>query len=427
VIRGRQLLPVFALLLSTAFLLAGNGMHSLLLPLRGSAEGFSTNDLGLLGTGWAVGFILGCLTAPAVVARAGHIRAFACSAASAAIIILLNGMLVDPLAWIVLRAGSGFFLAGAFMIIESWLNERTTNESRGAVFAVYLSITYFALTAGQFGVAAGDPRADTLFMVGAILFSLAVLPTALSTAASPQPLTRVKLDLRKLFRNSPVAFVTVTLVGMVNGAFGTLAAVYGTQIGLSTTTIALMIGITIVSGAITQYPVGRISDRTDRRYVIVGAAIGAALAGLTILFVGPTTPGLVIALVALYGGMTYPIYGLAVAHANDYAEASDFVAVSGGLLLLYGFGTMVGPLAASTAMTAIGPAALFLVTATGHTLMAGYAYYRTHRRAPIPESVREAHITVPLTKGVTTPQTATLDPRAEDRTIMDREPLAVVE
>ena len=122
--------------------------------------------------------------------------------------------------------------------------------------------------------------------------------------------------------------------------------------------------------------------------------------------------------------MTYPIYGLAVAHANDYAEASDFVAVSGGLLLLYGFGTMIGPLAASTAMTAIGPEALFLVTATGHTLMAGYAFYRTYRRAPIPESVREAHITVPLPKGVTTPQTATLDPRAEDRTIMDREPLA---
>ena len=132
-------------------------MHSLLLPLRGTAEGFSTAEIGLIGTGWATGFILGCLTAPIVVRRVGHIRAFACSAAFASIIILLNGLFVIPLAWIVLRAGSGFFIAGAFMIIESWLNERVTNESRGTVFAIYMMVTYLGLTAGQLGVGVGDP------------------------------------------------------------------------------------------------------------------------------------------------------------------------------------------------------------------------------------------------------------------------------
>jgi MFS family permease len=294
------------------------------------------------------------------------------------------------------------------------------------VFAFYLMITYFALMAGQLGVGAGDPTTSTLFMAGAILFCLAVLPTALSTAASPRPLTQARLDLKKLFYNSPVAFVTVMLIGAVNGAFGTLAAVFGTQIGLTTGLIALMVSITVLSGAITQYPVGRISDRTDRRYVIVGGALASALAGLALLLLKPTDPAFVIALIAIYGGMTYPLYGLAVAHANDYAEASDFVAVSGGLLLLYGFGTMIGPLAGSAAMTAIGPEGLFLVTAIGHTLMAGYAFYRTYRRAPIPESVREAFITVPLPKGVTTPETAKLDPRAEDQTVLDRDPLPAV-
>ena len=421
---ARQLLPILALLFSTAFLLAGNGLHSLLLPIRGALEGFSTNQLGLIGTGWATGFVLGCLIAPVVVRRVGHIRAFSCSAACAAIIVLLNGLLVEPLAWIVLRAFSGFFLAGAFMIIESWLNERVTNESRGTIFAVYLMVTYVAITGGQLGVAAADPLTATLFMLGAILFCLAVLPTALSTAASPRPLTRVRLDLKKLFRNSPVAFVTVTLVGVINGAFGTLAAVFGTRIGLSTAEIALMMGITVVSGALTQVPAGRLSDLTDRRYVIAGAAIAAGAAGLAILVLTPADPTLVIALAGIYGAVTYPLYGLAVAHANDYADAGDFVATSGGLLLLYGAGTMVGPLAAGLAMTAIGPEALFAVTAAGHLLIASYALYRTTRRAKIPENVREAFRTVPSPRAAT-PESAALHPRAEDSSL-DRQPYTAV-
>ena len=162
------------------------------------------------------------------------------------------------------------------------------------------------------------------------------------------------------------------LVGVVNGAFGTLAAVWGARIGLATPLIALMMGITVVSGALTQVPAGRVSDKTDRRYVIVGLALGAGLAGLAIVVLNPADPSLVLTLVALYGAATYPIYGLAVAHANDYADASEFVAVSGGLLLLYGAGTMFGPLAASAAMTGFGPPALFLVTATSHAVIAGY-------------------------------------------------------
>jgi len=422
---ARQILPVLALLLSTAFLLAANGMLGLLLPLRGSAEGFSTTELGLLGTGWATGFILGCLFAPVVVRRVGHIRAFASAAACAAIMILMAGIFVVPFAWIVLRVGSGFFTAGAFMIIESWLNERVSNESRGTVFAIYMMVTYLGITAGQLGVAAGDPRTSTLFMVGAMLFACAILPTALSTAASPRPLTRVSINLRKLFTNSPVAFLTVIMVGVINGSFGTLAAVWGVKIGLSTPVIALMTSITVVSGALTQVPIGRVSDKTDRRYVIVALALAAGFFGLAIVLLRPVDPGTVIALTALYGATTYPIYGLAVAHANDYADASDFVAVSGGLLLLYGAGTMIGPLAASAAMAGIGPEALFLVTAVAHALVAAYAFYRTFRRAPIPESVRESFTNVPAARAMT-PETAALDPRAEETTVLDAEPVEAV-
>lgn len=411
----RQLLPILALLVSTAFLLTGNGLHTLLLPLRGTAEHFSTTEIGLVGTGWALGFVLGCLLAPPVVRRVGHVRAFSASAACAAIIVLLNGLIVLPGAWILLRVGSGFFLAGAFMIIESWLNERATNETRGTVFSLYLTVTYFAIVGGQFLVAAGDPRDTELFMLGAIFFCLAVLPTALSTAASPRPLQQARLDPAKLFGNSPVAVVTVVLVGVINGAFGTLAAVFATEFGLPPALVALMMGITIVAGAMTQLPAGRLSDRTDRRYVIAAAALGAALAGLAIFLAQPRDPTLLLVLTAIYGGLTYPIYGLAVAHANDFAEPGDFVAVSGGLLLLYGFGTMVGPLAASLAMTTLGPAALFVVTSAAQAAIAGYALYRSSRRAPVPEAQRDAFLTVPSPRAIT-PQTAALDPRAEQDT-----------
>jgi MFS family permease len=261
-------------------------------------------------------------------------------------------------------------------------------------------------------------------MIGAIVFAFAILPTALSTAASPRPLTRVTIDLRKLFANSPVAFLTVLLAGVVNGAFGTLGAVWGAKIGLSTPVIALMTSITVVSGALTQLPVGRVSDMTDRRYVIVALSIGAGLAGTAIVFFKPAEPALVLTLTALYGAATYPIYGLAVAHANDYADASEFVAVSGGLLLLYGGGTMFGPLAAGAAMTWLGPEALFVVTAASHVLIAVYAFYRTYKRAPIPESVRGAFTTVPASRAMT-PETAALDPRAEDATVREEEPFHV--
>jgi MFS family permease len=419
-----HIVPVFALLLSTAMLLTGTGLHSLLLPLSGAAAGFSTAELGLVGTGWAVGFIAGSLGAPIVVRRVGHIRAFASAAAAAAIIILLNGLYVVPLAWILLRVASGFCMSSAFMILESWLNERATNETRGTIFAIYLMISYLGITAGQLGVGLGNPETTTLFMAGAILFCLAVLPTTLSTAASPQPLARVTLDLRLLFSNSPVAFLTVLLVGLVNGAFGSLGAVWGIRIGLNTPAIALMMAITVVAGALMQLPAGRISDKVDRRYVIVVSALGAAIAGILIFVTKPVSPNAVLPIIAAYGALSYPLYGLAVAHANDYADPSDFVMVAGGLLLLYGVGTMVGPMAASALMTVLGAEALFIVTAGGHIVIAGYAFYRTTKRAPIPESVRDAYQPVPSGRGLT-PETALLDPRAEDVTVLDQEPVEI--
>ena len=406
--------PILSLLRGTAFLLAASGLHGLLLPLRGQLEGFSTASLGLMGTAWAGGFVTGCFFAPRIVRRAGHVRAFGTFAAGGAIVALMSGLIIDEYVWILLRAFTGFAMAGAFMVIESWLNEKSTNENRGTVFGLYMMVTYASIMAGQMIVAAGNVGSESLFMVTGIFFCLSLIPTAVSTAASPQPLQDVSLDIKGLYANSPVASVACLLTGVANGAWGTLGAVYGARIGISTAQIALMMSLVVIAGAALQLPVGRISDKTDRRYVLTGAAAMCGTVGVLIFLVAPRSGVFVIALTAAYGAFAYTLYSLAVAHANDHARPEDFVKVSGGLLLLYGFGTMIGPMLAAGLMGALRPESIFLATALAHFTLVGYTLLRITKRAPVPLEEREAFKTLPSERGVT-PQAALLDPRTPEQ------------
>jgi MFS family permease len=410
----RNLLPVLALLFGTLFLFLGNGLHGLLLPVRGTAEGYSNEVLGLLGTSWASGFVLGCFVAPRVVRRIGHVRAFSCFVAVIAIIALSTGIFVHDYAWVALRAVTGFCIAGTSMIVESWLNERATNESRGTIFSLYFSITLFGIVGGQLMVPFSDIGTPILFMVCGILYCVAILPTTLSTAASPQPLRAIKLDLPALYRNSPVSCAGILLIGIANGAYGTLGAVFGARAGMSQGSIAAMMSMTIFAGAIMQFPAGRLSDRIDRRYVLAALAAIAALAGLLIVVFRPSDPYLIIGLVIIYGATANALYPIAVSHANDYAAPEDFVKVSGGLLLLFGIGTIIGPTLGGPVMTHLGPYALFAVTATAHILVSGYAILRSRQRAAIPAEQRENYSAVPAsTSSVATPESLALDPRAQ--------------
>jgi MFS family permease len=243
-------------------------------------------------------------------------------------------------------------------------------------------------------------------------FCCSLIPTAVSSAASPKPLQDVSLDLKGLYANSPVAFTGCMLIGVANGAWGTLGAVYGARIGISTAGIALMMSLVVVAGAAMQIPVGRISDRTDRRYVLAGASLGATLVGLLIFFATPRGSVLVIAMTAAYGSLAYTLYSLAVAHANDHAKSEDFVKVSGGLLLLYGFGTMIGPVLGAVLMGRFRPESLFLATALAHAALAIYTVQRVSKRAAVPLADREAFSSLPADRAVT-PESLRLDPRGE--------------
>ncbi|MCP4386268.1 MAG: MFS transporter [Hyphomicrobiales bacterium] len=401
------LIPIAALLLGSSFLLMAGGLHGLLLPVQGTLEGFSTLELGLIGTGWSVGFMSGCLLVPVIVRRVGHVRGYSTMASLAAVAILLNVLIVAPGPWIVLRALSGFCFAGAAMIVESWLNERSSRENRGTVFSIYQMVVFGSATAGQLLLVITPPSQFFFFVVGAILYCLAILPTALSIAAHPQPLKAARLDLRALYKNSPVAAIGCFMIGTVNGAFGALGAVYARRIGLPIADVAILMAGAMLGGSLVQFPLGRLSDSMDRRRVLVGVAIAAIIVATLLFVIQPRQPSLVTGLVILFGASIYPMYGITVAHANDFAAPDEFVRVAGGLLLLLGLGMMLGPVAASLAMDLVAPEGLFAFSASIHLLLALYIIYRMSRREA---TARDPFHGVPI-KAVT-PESAALDPRA---------------
>ncbi|MCB1447087.1 MAG: MFS transporter [Rhizobiaceae bacterium] len=408
----QNLLSVLALLTGTLFLYLGNGLHSLLMPMRGTVEGYSETVLGFFGTSWAAGFVLGCIFARRLVKRVGHVRAFSGFISIIAITALATGIIVDPTFWILSRAMTGFSAAATAMIIESWLNERATNESRGMIFSFYISITLLGVVGGQMTVALADIKMQTLFLMAGIYYCFAMLPTLVSNAQTPKPLNEVKLDLVALYRNSPVSFVGILLVGIANGTWGTLGAVFGAKAGLATGDIALMMTITIFAGAAMQIPAGRMSDRMDRRYVLAILSGVAFIAGFQLLIIQPANVMTLLILIGVYGATANALYPIAVAHANDFARSSDFVAISGGLLLLYGIGTVIGPTVGGPVMQYLGPYSLFAVTAFSHALIVAYAILRSRRRAPVPVGERDSYQSV--SSGTTvTPESLALNPRAQ--------------
>jgi MFS family permease len=406
-----QLVAVASLLLGSAFLLIAGGLHGLLLPVVGAERGFNLAELGLLGTSWSAGFISGCVLIPQVVRRVGHVRSYGALASVAAITILLNLLFISPAAWIVFRAITGFSFAGAAMVVESWLNERATRENRGTIFSVYQMVNFAASTTGQLLLVIKPPSDYFFFAIGAILYCLAILPTALSTAKSPQPLKAAKLDIRRLYAISPVGAVVSFLIGLVNGAFGTLGPVYAQQIGLATHDIAFLMAGALIGGSLIQFPLGRLSDRTDRRRVLIGVATGAAVIGIVFATLHPHAPLAVTPLAILFGAMIYPMYALTVAHANDFAASDEFVKIASSLLLLYGIGTMGGPLIAAYAMSHLAPEGLFAFTASVHVVVIAYVVYRITRRPTLNRVLRDTFQGLPVAK-TATQESAALDPRS---------------
>ncbi len=403
----RQLFPITALLFGSALLLFAGGMNALILPIRGAEEGFTAASLGILGTGWALGYVAGCVITPPLVGKVGHIRAFGVMAAFAAVAVLLSLILITPYAWVPLRAISGFCFAGAAMIVESWLSERADPGSRGRIFGIYTMVNLVASTAGQLVLTLGNTSGFLFFVLPAIFYCLSLVPTAVSTSAVPKPLVSVRLDLRALWRNSPVAVFGVLCVGVSNSAFGTLAAVYADRVGLPVSSVALFASLPVLAGALSQVPIGYLSDRMDRRKVLVAVACAALVADLVFVFMPVTGTTGLLALSAGFGAAIYAMYPIIIAHANDHAPDGTAIQVSGGLLMVFGLGSIAGPAFAGFAMTGLGEWGLFMTSAGAHVLLILFSLLRIVTRAPVEAEDKASFVMSPGARSLT-PETAAL-------------------
>lgn len=400
--------PVTALLIGVAFLLTGHGLLLTVVPLRATAEAFGSIEVGLLGSAYYVGFVAGCLLTPYLILRAGHIRAFAALIALAVVSALILPIVIDFWPWFAARVGTGISLAGLFMVIESWLNDQSSNENRGLVFSTYISVNFVAIALGQLIVASGDPLDFKLFLIGGMAIALATIPVVMTRSAQPAPIALVRFRPVELFRRSPVGVVGVTMIGLATGSFWTLAAVFAIGKGLTTDQAALFVGIAVIGGVLAQWPVGRLSDRFDRRIVLLALLIASAVIGISLaVFPLGTTATLVIAFPL--GVTLHACYPIAVAHTFDYADRSEYVQTSAGLLFANGLGSMVGPVCSSALMGAIGAAGLFVFTALAQIGLSGFIFYRLQRRAALNPDLK-----VGFTLGATSQAGAVLSPEPLD-------------
>lgn len=404
--------PVTALLFATAILMLGGGLQGVLLPIRAKIEGFSDVMVGMMGAGYYAGLLVGCLLSPAIIGRVGHIRAFTVFTALACTTPLLHAMWLTPISWVGLRMLNGVCFAGLLLVIESWLSSASSIESRGRVLGVYAFVHFVVVTVGMQFLNLAPPAGFELFSLMAILYALAALPVALTRTAAPVPPTRPRLRLRWLYMVSPAAVSAAALTGITNGAYWNLTPIYAQRAGFDFADIALFSAVGVLGGALAQWPAGSLSDRYGRRVFIAGLAAIAAAAGLALAFLPSGGELSLFVLITVFGAANFPVYTLALAHANDLVPARRAIEVSGGLLLIFSLGAVAGPVLGSLAMTAFGYQAVFLMTAIGHLLIVSIVYLRSRARPVLSDKHREDFVLVPRS----TPVVYELDPRGEPTT-----------
>jgi len=376
----RSLLPLF---FAEGLLLAGGGAIATILSITGSRAGFDPTMIGLIGTGYFAGYLVGCFVNPRLVKSVGHIRVFSAYSAIAGASTLLFVLFVEPLVWIAVRAVAGFCFSGLFMVMEGWINGASTNQTRARVFSIFRMVDMTFVAAGQFLMPIVGLEGFAIYALISMVTCISVVPVALGDRSNPKPPEDMVLNITAIWKISPLACGGCLFVGLSNTAFRLISPIYVADIGFDLSHVASFISIAIIASAIMQFPLGWLSDRLDRRIAIMLASGGAVLAAITLALAPPTMPWLLLAGSFIYGGLSLPIYPLLAAHANDRARSGQYVVVAAGLSTFFSIGAIAGPLLASELYSLFGAHGLFVFLAVAQVGLLGLASYRyMQRRKP---------------------------------------------
>jgi len=407
----RMVASLSALLLSIVLLVSGNAFLTTLLGIRLSIEEISPDVIGWVLVCYSIGFVLGTLYVQRIIGRVGHIRAFAAFAAMAAVVALMYPMVVSAIFWAVLRVLSGFCIAGVLVVIESWFSSRATNTNRGSLFAVYQVVFYLSAAGGQLLVNVGDPANFLPFSLAAILLAVALIPLALTLMEAPVIEQVHRMSVFKLARESFSGVAGALISGVMIGGFYALGPVYATLVGLDVAKTSTFMASAIVAAMLLAWPLGQVCDRFDRRRVMFWVSLAAASAAIGVAVLGAEKLVVLTVLVGLFTGLSATLYPIAVAITNDRLDSSGIVAASATLLLSYGIGSVIGPIAMAELIHLLGPSGLFYGNAGFLLLLAVVTSYRITHTEDVPVADQE-HFVAAMPE--TSPVLTEMDPRNEE-------------
>tara|TARA_Y100001970_G_scaffold293477_1_gene440510 strand:- start:246 stop:1478 length:1233 start_codon:yes stop_codon:yes gene_type:complete len=384
----------WALFFGFALICLAHGLQGTLLGVRAIIEGFSIFSTGIIISGYYVGYLIGSILIPILLQRVGHIRVFAALASLASIAILLHSAIIDQASWFVIRILTGISLSGIYIIMESWLNDKSNNKNRGKYLSIYMIVTFSFVGLGQFLLNIADPKNFDLFILVSVLLSLSLLPILLSITEAPDFTNPKRLNLKELYVISPLGFIGAIFIGLSHSALFGYGAVYAISKGLTTFEISIFMVIVISFGAILQWPIGFISDRLDRRVILIAVTFIAAALSIIAIIISYISINLFFIILAFYGGMSLPMYSLAVAHINDFLETNEMVAASSTFAVLVGLGSIIGPIAVSIFMEGFGSDGFFVFLFITHILLGLFGLYRMGKRSK-PSDIESQYTPLP--------------------------------
>jgi MFS family permease len=405
----RSVGPIMPVLLGVACMEAALGALSPLIGIQLVRQSVPTELIGVITSAYFVGFLAGTLTAHHVIDRVGHVRAFSALAAVAANATLLHIVVRHPVAWGVWRAAIGYAIAGMFVIVESWLNDKATSENRGRIFALYSVVSWGAAGIGPLALNFGDADGTQLFALVTMTLACALLPLALTTTGNPEIGHRSHFGIRRLYRISPLGVIACFGAGLINTSLWGLLPVYAAKIGIGAPEVSVLLSTSVIGALLVQIPIGALADRFGRRPLMLSTCLGGVAVALVLAVLGNPSFATLLALTALLSSFAAPLYALGVGQTNDYIVRKDFVAASAGLLFAWGLGSSVGPTVAAAVMGPLGPRGLFVFLAGGLGIIAIVVIIRIMRRRALAPIQQSNYVAVPQTQG--TYGAPELDPR----------------